>query len=149
MIHRVLDLLIEAGVIETPDETVAGGNFEVSYISQLDTKLELMDQRKTMQAIQSIVMLLTAARENPELARIIKVEMMAVDFAKAHNINYEHIVSDYERDEMDQAAAAMAQQQAAQQQQMIDQEGVKPIDPTKKPEEGSPVAMEMQAQQPQ
>ena len=149
MIHRVLDLLIEAGVIEAPDETVAGGNFEVSYISQLDTKLELMDQRKTMQAIQSIVMLLTAARENPELARIIKVEMMAVDFAKAHNINYEHIVSDYERDEMNQAAAAMAQQQAAQQQQMIDQEGVKPIDPTKKPEEGSPVAMEMQAQQPQ
>ena len=30
---------------------------------------------------------------------------------------------------------------------MIDQEAVAPIDPTKKPEEGSPVAMEMQAQQ--
>ena len=40
------------------------------------------------------------------------------------------------------------EQQQAQQQQMIDQEAVKPIDPTKKPEEGSPVAIEMeQAQQ--
>ena len=148
MIHRVLDLLIEAGVIEAPDETVAGGNFEVSYISQLDTKLSLMDQQKTMQAIQSIVMLLTVARENPELARIVKVEDMAVEFAEAHNINFEHIVTDYERDEMDAMAAQAAQQQQAQQQQMIDQEALAPIDPTKKPEEGSPVAMEMeQAQQ--
>jgi hypothetical protein len=45
-------------------------------------------------------------------------------------------------------AAQAAQQQQAQQQQMIDQEAIAPIDPTKKPEEGSPVAMEMeQAQQ--
>jgi len=149
MIHRVLDLLIEAGEIEAPDADIGGGDFEVSYISQLDTKLELMDQQKTMQAVQSIVMLLTVARENPELNRVLKVENMAVEFAEAHNIDFNNIVSDYEREAMDKAAAEMAQAQAAQQQQALDQEAVAPVDVTKKPEEGSPAANQMEATQPQ
>lgn len=147
MIHRVLDLLIDVGEIEPPDEDIAGADFEVSYISQLDTKLELMDQQKTMQAVNGIIGLLAAARENPEINRVLKVEKIAIDFAEAHNIDYENIVSDYERAEMDKQAAAAAQQQAAQQQQQIDQQAVAPIDTTKKPEVGSPAAMQMDAAQ--
>jgi hypothetical protein len=145
MIHRILDLLIEAGEIEPPDANIAGADFEVSYISQLDTKLELMDQQKTVQAVNAIVQMLMSAREVPELNRVLKIEDIAISFAEAHNVKYEHIVSEAERAEMDRAAEAAAAEQAALQKQEIDQKSIAPIDTTKKPEEGSPAAMQMSA----
>jgi hypothetical protein len=149
MIHRVLDLLIEAGQIESPDEGIAGGDFEVSYISQIDTKMGLMDAQKTMQAINSIVGLLQIAAEVPAINRIVKIEKIATAQAEAMNVDYDNIVSDYEREAMDEQAAAAAQEQAAMQKQELDQKAVKPVDMAQAPEPGSPGAMQMEQAAPQ
>lgn len=150
MIHRLIDLLIEAEEIEAPETAgVAGKDFKVAYISQMDTKLALMDAQKTVQAVNSIVGLLTVAAEVPTISRIVDITKIAVAQAEAMNIDYDHIVSDYEREAMDKAAAAAAQEQAALQKQELDQKAVAPVDVTKKPEEGSPAAAEMSAAQAQ
>jgi hypothetical protein len=150
MIHRLIDLLIEAGEIEAPETAgVAGKDFKVAYISQMDTKLALMDAQKTVQAVNSIVGLLTVAAEVPSISRIVDITKIAVQQAEAMNVDYDVIVSDYEREAMDKAAAAAAQEQAALQKQELDQKAVAPVDVTKKPEEGSPAAAEMSAAQAQ
>jgi hypothetical protein len=143
MIDTILELLIHAGEIVIPEGLNLGAGYEVNYISQLDTKLGVMDHQKTMYAVQSISGLLQAATEIPELNKVLKVIPMSVAAAEALNVDYEFIVTDEERAQMDAQAQAAAEQQAAMQKQELDQKAVAPVDPSKAPEDGSPMAAQM------
>ena len=143
MIDTILELLIHAGEIVIPEGLNLGAGYEVNYISQLDTKLGVMDHQKTMHAVQSISGLLQAATEIPELNKVLKVIPMSVAAAEALNVDYEFIVTDEERAQMDAHVQAAAQQQAAMQRQELDQKAVAPVDPSKAPEDGSPMAAQM------
>ena len=68
---------------------------------------------------------------------------MSVAAAEALNVDYEFIVTDEERAQMDAQAQAAAQQQAAMQKQELDQKAVAQVDPSKAPEDGSPMAAQM------
>lgn len=137
MIERVIDLLVDAGEIPQPPVEFFGKDYNIDYISQIDTRLELLDGQKTLLALQGANQILAAAEANPALKRVFKAEQAAVDYLKAHNIDMDHVVSDAERDDMDQAEAQMQEfmQQKQNAETALDKIGQ--VDPNKAPEEGS------------
>lgn len=143
MIDCLLELLITAGEIKIP-EGMQMGAYEVNYISQLDTKLGLMDHQKTMQAVTAITSLLAAATDVPALNQVLKVVPMAVKIAEDLNVDFENIVSDEERKKMDAQSQAAAEEAAAMQKQELDQKAVAPVDTSKAPEDGSPMAAQIE-----
>jgi hypothetical protein len=145
LINTILELLIHAGEIKIPEGMDMSSAYEVNYISQLDTRLGLMDHQKTMQAVTAISGLIAAATEVPEINKVLKVIPMAKAIAEDLNVDYDYIVTDEERAKMDAQAAAAAEEAAAMQKQELDQKAVAPVDTSKAPEDGSPMAAQIEA----
>lgn len=145
MIERVVELLMDAGKIERPSPEIAGKEFDINYVSQIDTRLEILDGQKAMLALQGASQILAAGMENPELNKIVKIEDMAKGHLTKHNVDYDYIVSDVEREEMRQAEQAQMQQAQMQEQQAQMSNNIAPVDMSKKPEDGSPIDQMQQA----
>lgn len=139
LIERVTDILLDAGLIDSPPASLQGKGFRVVYTSRIDSKLASIEVGQLLRATSEVASLLDIEAKAPRIARVMDVTNAAVDVLERRNVDMRLIVSDQKRRKMDQAEAEAAQ--AIQKQQAMAQHLGK-LDPNKAPEEGS-VAGEM------
>jgi hypothetical protein len=143
LIERVVDILMEAGVIDPAPESIAGKGFRVVYTSRIDSKLAAIEVGQFLRAageVHNLTML--AAETQGRMDKVLKVQESAIDILERRNVRHDLIVSDRERKKMEEAEAqAMAE---AKQQEALAQHAGK-VDPMKRPEDGS-MAAEMAGQ---
>jgi len=136
MIERIVDLLIDAGVIEQPPESIAGKGFRVVYTSRIDTKLAAIEVNKTLQASSEAQRLIAMELETPTITDVIKIYDAAQDVLEKRNFNLDFVVRKSDREKLQKARdAAMARQEQSEAMQKM----AGPVNLLKKPEPGSPL----------
>jgi hypothetical protein len=136
MLERVVDLLIKAGKINPPPESVREKGFRVVYTSRVDSKLALVQNMQSMRSAQDAANLLALGQQVPSLNYVLRLEDQAAQMLERSHVHPTLIPTKEERDEMRQAEAEQAQQEqaAATEQAMVEN-----IDPQKTAEPGSPI----------
>lgn len=136
MIERIVDLLIESGVVDPPPPALAGEGFRIVYTSRVDSKLAAIEVNQMLRAAQEASTLLAMDTENPRFSRVFRAEEGAINILERRNVDMDLIPSKHDRRKMDEADAnAMA---AAQQREAVEKH-VGKLDPNKRPEPGSMV----------
>jgi len=136
MIERVVDILMENGVIDPAPESIAGKGFRVVYTSRIDAKLSAIEVNDMLRAAQEIAGLLELGDKVPTVGDIMKLSESARDILRKRNISPDRIFTD--RETKKRAEGRLEAQQEAEQ-RAAQQQAIKPIDPGKAPEEGSPL----------
>ena len=113
-----------------------GSGFRVQYTSRLDVQLSEMEMSSLGQAIMQAVEMVTAIQSNPLMNAAVKVEEVINKIFEAKNVDTELLFSPAEfKTRVKEFLEAQAQQ--AQLAQMA--ESIKPMDPQKAAEDGSPL----------
>lgn len=134
LIERVVDLLIEHGIIDSPPPSLANKAFRVVYTSRIDSKLASIEVGQFLRAASEVSSLLEMEGNFPRLARVLETTEAAIDILERRNVDMKLIVSERKRKKMDEAEAAAMD--AAKKQEGLAQHLGK-LDPNKAPEEGS------------
>lgn len=134
LIERVVDILMDQGIIDPAPESIAGKGFRVVYTSRVDSKLASIEVGQFLRAATEVGSLMELEANFPRLARVLKTTESAIDILERRNVNMDLIVPERERKKMDEAEAQAMQQ--AKEQELMAQHGGK-VDPMKAPEEGS------------
>lgn len=138
MISTCLELLIDVGEIQPPPPEISQG-IEIEYISLLDAQMAVLDSQKTMIALQGANAILGMGLENPHLNKVAKTEKMAKQHLESHNVDIDLLVTDSEREEIQQAEDEQRVQELEAQRQQTASQNLSPIDLSKRPEKGSPL----------
>jgi hypothetical protein len=131
-IERILDLLIEKGVIGPPPGQ--GVDYKIVYTSRIDAQLAAINATETIRAINEAAQLLALKQQAPELDYVVKLEDAARKLLEDRNLSQDLIVSAMESAEM--KAADMQAQQQAKAEEMMGQMAGK-MNPNEAPEDGS------------
>ena len=137
MVERIIYLLLDNGLIEKPDAETMGKGYRIEYVSQLDARLSVIEANKTLMALRGAAEILATAAQAPDIDKVFKAVEAAKRHLEASNVDFDLIVSDVERREMDEVElqAAIEQQAQQAQEQILNKMGN--VDPNKKPETGS------------
>lgn len=137
MIERVVDLLMEYGMIDPPPESVNREGFRVVYTSRIDTKLAQVENMQFMRAVQDAANTLALGDQIPRLHRTVNLEEGVRAMLERSHINPGLIRSKVERQRMEreEAEAAAAAQAMEQERALVDK-----INPQAPIQEGSPLA---------
>lgn len=134
MIERIVDELIENGVIDSPPESIAGEGFRVVYTSRIDSKLASIEVAQTLRAAQEAAGLIALQEQAPEIGDVMRLKDAAQMTLEKRNVHMDLIIPKAKRAEMEQARAEAREQAEAKESA---EKLVKPADPMKSPEQGS------------
>lgn len=145
LIERVVSLVIEADMAPEPPAELEGAGYEINYTTRLDSKLaatEVQNLRSTISIMGELAEQLSNFPE--DLRPLFDAETICRFVANALNVAPELVLDETKakavKRAQDAARAAAAEQEALSQ-------GVRPVDPQKAPEAGSPIDMLRREQQ--
>ena len=138
LLERLFDIMISEGLLGEVPQIISQSDYSVEYSTKLENKLRALDTSQIMTAMDQVGMVYEKA-QIPGVSEVINIDKVVKGIIKNNNIDPDYVRSDKETEEL-RAAKAEQQQKAAM------QEGLKgmiqPMDLSKAPEEGSPMADE-------
>lgn len=136
MIERCLGLAISKGWVERFPDQLADSEYQIHYTSRLSSMLSRNEMQSTMQGFMEVATIAESLTSFPYLNEIVDVDKMAEEILESYNVDPEILRSEKEREEY---RAAIKEQQEQAQQAEAQSNMMKPIDPGKAPEQGSPL----------
>lgn len=139
VVRRVLVLLIENGVLEEPPPEIYDVQIQVKYISPLDSMLNQGETAKIQQAFLQLSQVFQAIGSVPDayLDEYVDTVRMGLFFLRANGVPENMLRSE---DEVKEAIVARREEAKQLQNKMLQTQMLKPIDVSKAPQEGSPMA---------